>query len=229
MENQLTQFDQLRAEVTLFVEPCTKLTVGSDQDAETVLSAGKAVKDFMKKIEARRTELVKPLNERVKEINAYAKQIGAPLEAAESHIKKQLVSWERVLEQKRQEEMRKLEAARKQAEAEAQAKLKAQQEEAETVAMFMEEKEVKRTEIIQQAEAERAIFAIEKDHKEAEKTVAAIKVSGARKTWTFEVTDEALIPRAYLCIDEKAIRQAVRDGIREIPGVNIFQETSIAI
>lgn len=38
----------------------------------------------------------------------------------------------------------------------------------------------------------------------------------------FEVQDLNQIPRSYLMADEKKIRQAVKEGIREIPGVRIF-------
>ena len=41
--------------------------------------------------------------------------------------------------------------------------------------------------------------------------------------------DAALVPREYLIVDEKQIRQAVRDGVREIPGVRIEQVDELAV
>jgi len=49
-----------------------------------------------------------------------------------------------------------------------------------------------------------------------------------RKVWKHEITDEAQVPREYLMIDEAKVRQAVKQGIREIPGVRIFEHTEIA-
>lgn len=53
--------------------------------------------------------------------------------------------------------------------------------------------------------------------------------ASVRKTWTFEVGDEALVPREYLTVDEGVIALAVRQGIRDIPGIRIFQQDSIAV
>jgi len=53
--------------------------------------------------------------------------------------------------------------------------------------------------------------------------------TSVRKTWAFEVTDEAAVPREYLAIDEGAISLAVRKGIRNIPGVRIYQQESLSV
>jgi hypothetical protein len=48
-------------------------------------------------------------------------------------------------------------------------------------------------------------------------------------TWDFEVTSATEVPREYLVPDEKKIRQAVKDGVRTIPGVNIFEKTGLRV
>ena len=53
--------------------------------------------------------------------------------------------------------------------------------------------------------------------------------TSVRKTWTFEVTDETLVPREYLVVDEGVISLAIRKGIRDIPGVRIFQQESLSV
>lgn len=45
--------------------------------------------------------------------------------------------------------------------------------------------------------------------------------------WTFKVTDAEKVPRLYLIADEKAIRAAIAAGVREIPGVYIWQEETL--
>lgn len=49
------------------------------------------------------------------------------------------------------------------------------------------------------------------------------------KTWTFEVTDETQVPREYLMVDEKKIRQAVKGGVRQIAGIRIYEEANVRI
>ena len=50
-----------------------------------------------------------------------------------------------------------------------------------------------------------------------------------RMVWEIEVIDPAQVPRKYLTVDEKAIRADVKAGIREIPGVKIFERPVMAI
>ena len=98
-------------------------------------------------------------------------------------------------------------------------------------------------------EEQRAILvkAAEKEAKAAEKKGAkqlamdirdrasiAVPVPGNaavafRKRWTFKVTDEKKIPREYLCVDEKAITAAIAAGERDIAGVEIFEDTIVAV
>lgn len=229
MENGLIVFDKLKADISVFVEPCTKMAVADKESSTAALDAAKQVKSFIKKVEEARVSMVAPHNERVKQINAYAKQITEPLLNAEKHLKTQLVAFERLLEQERERQRKAAEELRKKAEEEAREQLRRQQEEAETIAMFSDSKEAKKAEIVATATAERTMVDIEKQHKEQEKMIAQTKVSGTRKRWVFEVEDASQIPRGFLTLDEKTVRAAIADGVREIPGIRIFEETSIAI
>jgi len=49
------------------------------------------------------------------------------------------------------------------------------------------------------------------------------------KKWVFEVTDESLIPREYLTIDEKKVSEAMAAGLRDIPGIKMSQEQKIQL
>jgi hypothetical protein len=55
----------------------------------------------------------------------------------------------------------------------------------------------------------------------------APKVTGMRKDWVAEIENTELIPRQYMVPDQVLINQAVRNGIREIPGVKIYEKESI--
>jgi hypothetical protein len=50
-----------------------------------------------------------------------------------------------------------------------------------------------------------------------------------KKIWKFEITDEKDVPKKYLSVDEKKIRQAVKDGVREIKGVRIYEDIVLAV
>lgn len=228
-QTDLQGFDKLKAEITLFVKPISEIKVKDKDSMDHALAVGGNIKAMQKRIEDRRTEMVKPLNERVKAINTYAKEIAGPLDQSETLVKNQLRAHEIVLDKQRREEQAKLEAAQRKAEQEAAEKARQQQEQQETAAMFMEEPEAKMAEATAQAETSRVEKEIKTDFKSKAAAVASNKVAGAKKVWKFEITDATLVPRQYLIVDEKLIRQAVSVGLREIAGVRIYEDVQIAL
>lgn len=54
--------------------------------------------------------------------------------------------------------------------------------------------------------------------------IGAVHVS---KTWTYEIVDPAAVPRDFLAVDGPAIQRAIRGGVREIPGVRIYERESV--
>ncbi len=55
------------------------------------------------------------------------------------------------------------------------------------------------------------------------------KVKGLTKRWVFEIENVGMVPREYLQVDEKKIREAITAGVRDIPGVRIYQDESITL
>jgi hypothetical protein len=47
--------------------------------------------------------------------------------------------------------------------------------------------------------------------------------------WNFRIADIGQVPREYLVVNETAIRAAIKQGLREIPGVEIFKDTTIRV
>lgn len=212
----LVLFDPVKAQLQEFVSK-NMVKVEDQRSMQTALTVCKDAKILAKRVEEIRTALVKPHNDQVKAINTYAKSLLKPLDDFETLIKDQLKLFEAKLEKIRQAEAEKAEKERQQAETKAR-------KEAEIASLF-DEKEGAQAEIMLEAKVVEA----EATKKAQLAQIAQNKVTGARRVWTFEVTDEAKVPREFLSVDEKKIRQAVREGAREIPGVRIFQETSIAI
>lgn len=57
------------------------------------------------------------------------------------------------------------------------------------------------------------------------------KIGGVivKKVWAFEVMDLSLLPLQYMVADEVKIRAAVLSGIRDIPGVRIYQDDRVSL
>lgn len=50
-----------------------------------------------------------------------------------------------------------------------------------------------------------------------------------KNSWDWSLLDSELIPREFLCIDEKKIEEAVKQGIRKIPGIQIFEKENMSL
>jgi hypothetical protein len=51
----------------------------------------------------------------------------------------------------------------------------------------------------------------------------------AQTVWKAEVIDPAAVPRQFLMVNEAAIKAAVAGGVREIPGVRIFEDVRTVV
>lgn len=49
------------------------------------------------------------------------------------------------------------------------------------------------------------------------------------KKWVWELENELLVPRDYLTLDNKRIDEAVKQGVRNIPGVKILEKEEISM
>lgn len=218
----LEKFNQVKADIAGFVAPLKAIKVESQETSADAIAAAKTVKAYSKKVEELRKALVAPYNEQVKRINSYAATLVKPLDEAEELLKIQLKNWDKVLEAQRAEAARraKLEEDRIRAEAKKEADALKEANEMFGVA------EAKDAAPIEAAALDNKI---EMHNFFAKKEEQSLRVSGAKKVWSFEAVDFEKIPREYLLLDEKAVRAAVREGVREIPGIRIYQDTQIAI
>jgi hypothetical protein len=54
-------------------------------------------------------------------------------------------------------------------------------------------------------------------------------LASARTVWKWRCTDLAAVPRAYMQLNETAINGAISGGLRELPGIEIYEETKATI
>ena len=50
-----------------------------------------------------------------------------------------------------------------------------------------------------------------------------------KQPWTFTVIDEKEVPDEYWCVNIIKIADEVKNGVRDIPGVNIFQDRTMTV
>jgi hypothetical protein len=196
------------------------LTSAAEAHAVTeMLSRGKIAE---KELAASQKAVLAPIAQQEKLIRGVYKPLLTALDNVEARGKAALLSWQQ--QEAAREQREKLEsrlavedAARREGEALAAA------ESATTP----------------QARAEALEAAEEASHEQARVTIYTPPVpkgyrgdSGASygtKRWTFEVVKPEDVPREFLEVDTKAIRAAVAVGVRQIPGVSIYQADGITV
>lgn len=91
------------------------------------------------------------------------------------------------------------------------------------------EEQRRREFIAEQARIQREAEAKIRAERERQNEIDANRVKNVAKVWTFEIVDPMNVPSQYCVPDPKLIRKAVRDGVREILGVRIFQDMQVRI
>jgi len=159
-----------------------------------------------KSIEEKRQFFVKPLNDQVKRINDMFKNYIKPLEQADTTVRGKILSYRQEQERKRREEEERL---RKLAEEEQKR---------------LEKQAAKKG--IEAPPPQIVVPTIQAAPKTIKSDLGATQV---RTVWDFEIEDETKIPREFLQPNITAIRAAVKAGVRNIPGVRIFQKEELAV
>lgn len=143
-----------------------------------------------KRIEDKRTEITKPMNQSLKAINDLFKKVSAPIIQARGLLTNRILTWRR--------------------------------EEADRI-----EKEEARRRKIQDAHAEmghevNAPVMIQR----TETTIGNTRVS---KVWKWKLEDFGKLPDDFKGIDGVKINAVIRGGIREIPGLKIYEEEALSV
>lgn len=218
------QIDAVRATVD-------KPVTSAEQEREATRALG-LLASVKSAIEERRVELKAPHLDAGKAIDAAAKTLMQPVLDLDGRVRRHVMDW-KVAEQKR------IEAEQRAAREENERRIREQRE--------AEERERARlaAELAGPAAAPEEAAVAQQLAAEAVPAAAPVLApvpvaapattrtdmgsSGLRKRWVFEVEAPALVPREYLVVDESAIRRAIASGVREIPGVKIWEEGSLAV
>jgi hypothetical protein len=181
-------------------EQAERAVIDSDEANEKAASLLSMIKGAFNKAEEERRALTDPLNAVIKNLNKrYKDTLTGPLATAEAVIKSKITEY---LQRKR---------------AEAEAAAAALREKAERA-----RSEGRKEALINQAEA--ALVA------GSERTVRGIYggTASLRKRWVFDVAELDVVPREFLMVDGDKVRDAIKNGVRDIPGIKIYQEETVA-
>ena len=236
-ENKDNKLSEIQQSTLALVPVVEKITISDVEGQRVAIDLSNQIKSRIKRVEELRKFFVEDLSRKVAEINAEFRAVRKPLEDMLETIDTRLIDW-------RKKEMARIEKEREIEEAKKRKEFEKEQDRLKKIAEKEAEKEKKRLEKlglskkdekaelkkIEEAknekieEASQEGFSFDDNDFQQSKTVHSETGSTTFKTvWDFEVIDPVEIPREYLQVDLVAIRKAVKEGKRIIPGVNIFE------
>lgn len=194
----------IKQDQSSLLQQVSTVVVHNDGDMHRASEWLVQIKARLKRIEEKRVEYTKPLNDQVKVINSDFKALAEPYLEMENSIKRAIGGY--VDEQRRieVERVRKEEAERR--------------KEAERIA---QEEDISRRQALAQIEKPKVV--------EAPKTVKTETAKVVTKQVTkFEIVDPSKVPDEFKVVDERLVRQAVNSGVKRIAGVRIWEETQVS-
>lgn len=163
--------------------------------------------ELEKEIEAKRKEKVSPFNETLDAINAFFKNYREKVITLKKDVASKIDIY-RTNERRKAEELAQQEEER----------LKKEREEQRRKELAEAKKEgTAPPPIAPKIEPVKPVETV------AKSIQSSVGKSTERITWKFEIVDANKIPREYMIPDEMKIRGVVKVGIREIPGVRIYE------
>lgn len=225
----LAELDRYRADIDRIVAFGGELTVTDDGEAETVTEVLARISSTKKKVKEARLTITRPLDQSKKAALDLEKAILEPLEPIDRTLRKGLGEYQAEQQRKVREEQERIDRERR----EAEEKARAEAEAAARKAAEASDEQADEAEVEADLARARELVARAEPKQEVVPASPARAASGAASTrmvWDFEVVDPDVVPREYLKVDEKAIRQAVvRRGVREIDGVKIEQKPQVQV
>jgi regulator of protease activity HflC (stomatin/prohibitin superfamily) len=209
--------DEVAKLVPRVVAQAQSITIMNSEDHEIACAFLTFVATGKKQVEEVFDPIVKKAHETHKEAVAQKKKFLDPLLMAEMNVKGKIVTYDTEMQRLRRE------------------------------------KEIADAKILQQQQQEAAIAEAQQLEASGDKELADLVLETAatapapvvilppavekqegvsmRQTWKFRITDERLIPREYLMVNESAIGAVVRaqKGMTRIPGIQVYPESGVSV
>lgn len=205
---------ELSSQAQRILEASQRFEISDGETLETGIDMIKQVHDHKKKVEKTRKDLTEPILASKKNIDQRFKAITVPLEKAERLLRDKVTEYQQLEEAKKRE---------------AQAALRKAEEEARQKAEEDERKDSPPPKDNVTLQPDNSVMT----QQSAEKIVGNTGATGSfRKVWKHRVVDKAALFAKHpelLLPDDKSIGQLVRSGVRDLPGIEIYQEDELVV
>ncbi len=224
----MNEIEVVKAEVMPIPTEAKMILVVDQPSLEKANNFFLVIKGLRKKIADTFNPIIEAAHKAHKEAIAQRKKVEEPLITAEGWLNGQVTAYHQHIEKLRREEEEKARQAaikaemeRRKAEEEARIKAAAELE----AAGAKEEANAMMQEAVEETEKPLEVYVPPPETPKVVLTGATVKT-----TWTFEIVNEAIIPRQYLIPDMVKIGGIVRSlkGQTNIPGVKAIEKKSMA-
>ena len=202
--------DVIKKNALTLEQGVTALTVWDDVSAVEATDLAKMISAQIKIVEEERKAMVSPLNAHVKYINSRFKTYSEPLGIMLVDVKAKILPYQ---QEQRDIAVKQAAIARK---AEIEERLRIENEAREG-----QKDDVPVVHLSEPTPTQIAVV--------AGPTRGDFGTASLKKRWSWEVIDFEKVPNDYKCILSSAVTAEVREGVREIPGIRIFEIEEIAI
>jgi hypothetical protein len=204
VESNLKKFDGYLENIKNLVTKAENFEITQDKHLTTATEMMLQSKNLIKKIDTVRLEIVAKPKEFAKKIDGFAKKYKDQLEKIGKTLQPKLNAFEYQKELQRRKKQKEIED-----------KMAKQQAE-----MDKEAKDAK----VEPVKLPPAIVP-----KETTTVKTDMGSAKGKMVWTFQVEEPGKVPREYLVIDRKLVQRAIDGGLREIPGINIYETAQVDV
>lgn len=205
LESARSRFGWVHQEIDRLKGDAEIVSITTEDHLKGAVAMAGQAKSLGKKIDEQRRVAIEEPNGFVKAVNAFCKDFTSKLDAIESGLKRKIADYQYRLELERREAERKAqEAANK-----LQEQLNREAQEKKVAPVEVPMPVMPKADTVARAE-----------------TGATAHV---RKQWKGEIVIPGEVPREYCSPDQRKINEAVKAGLRSIPGVRIFEDIQSVI
>jgi hypothetical protein len=208
---------EIKGSIESIHDKINSLVVDSEESLGLASDILKQVKDQEKLVDKREKEFTAPLNDTLKKIRDVFRPQKTALESLKRMIEQEkILPYHRELAEKRRLEEEVIRKALAD-------KLRAEQEAKMAVASKFEDELL----LEQAVKIDEKIEKIESKSIKTGPVKSEFSTLSVSKKWVFEIEDATQVPLRYLSPDEKKIKAAVDSGLRDIPGVKIYEKETV--
>jgi hypothetical protein len=193
-------FEPYRQRIAQMHADADALEIATDEGEKQAVDAAAQAKKLVNALEDQRKTVIGEPDKFVRTVNGFVRGFRQPLDEVVNTLRQKIGAFQ----YQKELERRKIEAAMREEAARLQEKLKAEAAQAGVEPPPLMPVPAPRPDSITRTEQGAS--------------------ASIRTAWTAEITDPDQVPREYCSPDQTKINQAVKAGVRQIPGVRIFEK-----